>query len=457
MLLKNILIVDDEPIILDFLTEALKRKKFTLFRATDGAEALKIIKNNQIDLVITDLKMPKKNGFEVLDFAKRKNKNTIVIIMTAYGTIENAVESIKMGAFNYLIKPFSVDSLYALIDKTKEHFSLVQENIFLKKEILKNSSKYCHIIADSDEMKNILKNLERIAKTSASVFIFGESGTGKEVIAQRIHYLSKRKNNPFIKVNCAAIPDTLIESEFFGHEKGSFTGASFQKKGRFELANTGSLLLDEISEIPIFLQSKLLRAIQEMEFERVGGEKSIKVDIRFIATSNKNMKQAIENSTFRKDLFYRLNVVPIYLPPLRERKKDILALTNYFITRFCIQNQKKEKKITTKAVEKLINYSWPGNVRELANTIERTVVLDFDNTIDENHLFFDNFEKFAKTNNNNISIKIGTTCMDAEKELLVSTLKAQSNNKTKTAKILGISLKTLRNKIKSYSKTFKNS
>jgi two-component system response regulator AtoC len=290
-------------------------------------------------------------------------------------------------------------------------------------------------------MKKILKDLEKIAKSCASVFISGESGTGKEVIANAIHELSNRSKKPFIKVNCAAISDTLIESEFFGHEKGSFTGADQKRIGRLELANSGTLLLDEVTEIPINLQPKFLRAIQEQEFERVGSEKSIKVDVRFISTSNRNIKEAIEKNIFREDLFFRLNVMPIHLPPLRKRKEDIIALAHYFLDHFCKKNRKEKKNFSKEAIQKLINYPWPGNIRELSNIIERVVVLDFKGIIEKDDLLLENLKK----EENVISLK------KMEKKHILKILKEQNHNKTKTAKALEISLKTLRNKLKIYN------
>lgn len=294
-------------------------------------------------------------------------------------------------------------------------------------------------------MKKILHDLEKISKSNASVFITGESGTGKEVIGSAIHQLSHRVGNPFIKVNCAAIPETLIESEFFGHERGAFTGALQRKTGRFELADRGTLLLDEVTEIPLVLQAKLLRAIQEQEFERVGGMRPLKVNIRFLATSNRNMQEAIENKIFREDLFYRLNVVPIHIPPLRERVEDILPLAEYFLQRYCSENRKSPKHFTPEAIQKLQSYSWPGNVRELGNIIERTVVLDFDSAIDANHLYIETRPQVEKT-----SFPVGISLHEMEKRLILETLEVHHRNRSKTAAILGISVRTLRNKLHEY-------
>ncbi len=300
-------------------------------------------------------------------------------------------------------------------------------------------------IAESPQMKKIVQDLGKIAKSNASVFITGESGTGKEVVGSAIHQLSGRANCPFIKVNCAAIPETLIESEFFGHERGAFTGAMQRKIGRFELADKGTLMLDEVTEIPLVLQAKLLRAIQEQEFERVGGVRPLKVNIRFLATSNRNMQDAIESKVFREDLFYRLNVVPIHIPPLRERIEDILPLAHHFLQRYCTENRLPLKTFTPEAIQKLQSYSWPGNVRELGNIIERTVVLDFDPEIDAEHLYIEARASIEKN-----SFPVGISLHEMEKRLILETLEVHHRNRSKTAAILGISVRTLRNKLHEY-------
>src|ERR1700722_2220288 len=375
MRIEKILIVDDEELMCQFLALALRQKQYMVDVAKNGKEALAYLKKNHYDLLISDMKMPDFSGIEILRKAKEMHPQTLVILMTAYGTIENAVEAMRLGAFNYLLKPFTPDAIEILIEKASEHVSLVQENIYLREEI---SSKRLptKLIAESPLMKKILNEAIQIAKSQASVLIHGESGTGKEVIAAAIHKHSMRANHPYIRVNCAAIPDTLIESEFFGHEKGAFTGANNKRAGRFELADKGTLLLDEVTEIPIGLQPKLLRVIQEQEFERVVGSKPLSVDVRLISTSNRNLKEAIQQKILREDLYYRLNVVPIHLSPLRERKEDILPLAYFFLEKFCAENRKENKMIANSAEKKLTSHSWPGNIRELANAIERAVVLD---------------------------------------------------------------------------------
>lgn len=439
-MIEKILVVDDEPLMLRFMADVLKRQGKEVVIAVDGAEAIQILEREPIDLVVTDMKMPLKNGLDVLKVAKSISPSPLVILVTAHGTIESAVEAMKLGAFHYLIKPFSPDALESVLEKGEEHLRLIKENKFYRED-----TKYPLLVAESPPMKRILQDLEKIAKAHASVFITGESGTGKEVIAGAIHELSSRAQYPFIKVNCAAIPETLLESEFFGHERGSFTGAHMKKIGRFELADKGTLLLDEVTEIPLVLQPKLLRAIQEQEFERVGGTRPIKVHLRFLATSNRNMQEAIETKVFREDLFYRLNVVPLQIPPLRERREDILPLANHFLEKFCKENHKPPKKFTELAVKKLLDYPWPGNVRELANIIERTVVLDFDPMIDLGHLYLDS-SVFSPPK----ELKKGMTLHEMEKRLILETLETNHENRTKTAALLGISVRTLRNKLHEY-------
>ncbi|MBS0626122.1 MAG: sigma-54-dependent Fis family transcriptional regulator [Verrucomicrobia bacterium] len=437
MALEKILVVDDEKLIRQFTAETLKRLGKEVSIAENGEVAIQKMEAESFDLIISDVKMPIKDGIEVLKKAKALHPNALVILATAFGSVESAVEAMRLGAFHYLIKPFSPEALEAIIEKAEEHTRLLKENRFYREE-----KKNFHLIAQSPAMKKILSDLEKIAKSQASVFITGESGTGKEVIAGAIHELSLRSAYPFIKVNCAAIPETLVESEFFGHERGSFTGAHVRKTGRFELADKGTLLLDEVTEIPLTLQPKLLRAIQEQEFERVGGTKPIRVQLRFIATSNRNMQEAIETKIFREDLFYRLNVIPIHIPPLRQRPEDILPLARSFLDRFCAENHKPKKELSERAQQKMLQYPWPGNVRELANIIERTVVLDFDPLIDAEHLYITPVSPKPQ--------KSFVTLHEMEKQLILETLEAQCRNRTKTAALLGISVRTLRNKLHEY-------
>lgn len=446
-MIEKVLLIDDEPIMLRLIAEILQRKGKEISFAENGILAIEKLKTESFDLIITDMCMPGKTGLDVMTAAKELQPQCPVIIATAHGSVESAVDAVKLGAFHYLLKPFSLEVFESAIEKAEEHVKLLKENRFLRDENAK--TKCPHFIAESPQMKKILSDLEKIAKSNASVFITGESGTGKEVIGSIIHQFSNRNHAPFIKVNCAAIPETLIESEFFGHEKGSFTGAMQRKTGRFELADKGTLLLDEVTEIPLVLQAKLLRAIQEQEFERVGGIRPIKVNIRFLATSNRDIQEAIEVKTFREDLFYRLNVVPIHIPPLRDRPEDILPLAHDFLFHFCKENHKPMKQFTSQAIQKLLTYSWPGNVRELRNIIERTVVLDFDPKIDGEHLYLDT-PASAKILPEKGALPTGISLHELEKRFILETLDAYHHNKSKTAAALKISVRTLRNKLHEY-------
>lgn len=452
MTIEKILIVDDEILVRNFLAETLRRKGFDVATAENGTKAVNQLKETTFDLVITDMKMPDLTGIDVLKKVKELSPATVVVIITAFGSIENAVEAMRLGAFNYLIKPFSPDSIEAVIEKAKEHSALVEENHYLRQQLSTGNGRPGQkVICESPAMKKILSQVAQVATSNASVFIHGESGTGKEVIAQAIHAGSLRANRPFIKVNCAAVPETLIESEFFGHEKGAFTGANTRRLGRFELANGGTLLLDEITETPQGLQAKLLRVTQEQEFERVGGSKPVKVDVRLISTSNRDMKEAIAEKLIREDLYYRLDVVPIYLPALRDRKEDIVPLAEYFLEKSAADNHREIKKLSTEAKKKLLAYNWPGNVRELSNVIERAVVMDNAPQVDPDHLFIEASAPPEKPAKKIAAKPAGTsTLQEIEKLHIMETLLAHGNNKTKTAEALGISPGTLRTKIQEY-------
>lgn len=449
MSIEKVLVVDDEEILRNFIAETLSRLHLDVYKAENGLKALNILKENSFDLIITDLKMPGMTGLELLKEIKKISPNTFVVIVTAFGSVENAVEAMRLGAFNYIIKPFSAETIETVIEKIKEHQILLEENNYFRRQYSReNQNGDRTFIAESQVMKQILEDIKKIAKSNANVMIMGESGTGKEVIASEIHYQSLRASRPFIKVNCAAIPETLIESEFFGHERGAFTGAHAKKLGRFELANQGTLLLDEITEVPILLQSKLLRAIQEQEFERVGGTKPIKVDVRIISTTNRNVSEAIKDKILREDLFYRLNVVPIHIPPLKERKEDIMPLATHFIQKFSAESHLAAKKFSEEAKKKLLEYNWPGNVRELANIIERAVVMEQSDVIQPESIYL-GFPSYATGgmygSNETITLK------ELEKKLIIETLEKQNFNRTKTAELLDISVRTLRNKLKEYN------
>lgn len=423
--IEKVLVQDGDGLIHGFL------ERFDTTTAKNSQSAIELLRTTRFDAVVCD-------EIDVLKAAKCLYPQAIVIMTTHFPSVEKAVEAMRLGAFDFLIKPIFPHILESVLEKGEES---------LKKEIFVQSrGKTEQIMAESPVMKQILSDIVKISQSNAAVFISGESGTGKEVIAHAIHFHSPRASQPFIKVNCAAIPESLIESEFFGHEKGSFTGAIEKRLGRFELADKGTLLLDEVSEIPLSLQAKLLRVVQEQEFERVGGTKPIKVNVRLISTSNRNMKETVEQKLFREDLYYRLNVVPIHLPPLRERKEDIFSLAEHFLERLCLENQKKQKKFSPAARNKLLDYHWPGNIRELVNIIERTVVMDAGELIEADHLRLEIAASIPQSS----SMPVGMTLAELEKKMILETLVAHQQNRTKAAKALGISIRTLRNKLHQY-------
>ncbi|MCP4728238.1 MAG: sigma-54-dependent Fis family transcriptional regulator [bacterium] len=443
----RILIVDDESLMRDFLTETLNRMDFDVNSAINGKAGIEEISKNEYDLVITDIRMPEVGGMDVLKHVKEKSPNTDVVMMTAYGTIENAVDAMKDGAFDYITKPFSADAIEMVVEKLFKYKNLEQENKRLKKEI-KSTYGFDNIIGKSSPMKSIFETLEAIAGSNATVFIQGASGTGKELVAKAIHYNSPRINGPFIKTNCAALPEGLMESELFGHEKGAFTGAIKTRKGRFEAADGGTLLLDEISEMKPALQAKLLRVLQEREFERVGDITTRSIDVRIIATTNKDIKEEIKNGTFRDDLYYRLNVIPVMLPSLVQKKKDIPLLVDHFIAKYNNEHVKEITGINDDALDLLMRLDWPGNVRELENRMERAVIMCKGDKLEPRHFLFE--ESDFDSSNIIHSDDTEMTLYEMEKQLIFKTLKANNNNRTKSSEILGISVRTLRNKLNEY-------
>jgi DNA-binding NtrC family response regulator len=446
MLEKKVLVVDDESLMRDFLKEALGRSDYSVDSASTGEEALEKIKDKDYDIILSDIRMPNMSGMELLKATKEYLPDAKVVMMTAYGTVENAVEAMKLGAFDYVMKPFSADEIELVLRRAFEHKRLILENRLLRSE-LAGKYRFENIVGKSPQMQKIFELVEVVADTKATVLITGESGTGKELIATAIHYNSSRKDGPFIRINCAAFPEGLVESELFGHEKGAFTGAIRKSRGRFELADGGTLLLDEVSEISPALQAKLLRVLQEREFERVGSGETIQVDVRIISTSNKNLKEQIEKGKFREDLFYRLNVIPMHIAPLRERKEDIPALAEHFLNKYNLENKRSIEGISQKVYDLFMEYPWPGNVRELENFIERAVV-----TSKGRILIPSDFPKelaFGKTLTPE-AIEVGCSIYEAEKRLILKTIESQGGNRTKAAEILGISTRTLRNKLQEY-------
>ncbi len=443
----SILIVDDEKIIRKTLSFWLKMEGYHTETATSAEEALEKCETRKFNIAIIDLKLPKMDGIWLLEkFNKRKSKIPVIMV-TDHPSIETAVQSIKKGACDYLAKPLNLEELALIIEKIIERQTLIDENILLRKQL---NDKYGlkNIIGKSLAMKRILELVENVADIDSTILIHGESGTGKEIIAKAIHQSGLRKDGPFITVNCAAIPENLLESELFGHEKGAFTGAVNSKKGRFELANEGTLYLDEIAEMNLNTQVDLLRVLQEREFRRVGGSKLLKLDVRVIASSNRDIEKEIECGNFRQDLYYRLNVIPIDLPPLRERKEDIPRLVHYFINKYKKKTKREIKGVTKETSTLLINYYWPGNVRELENTIERGIVLGSGDFINTDNLPL-RIREFAKERTE-ICYPLNKSLDDIEKEYIKNVLLGTKWNITQSAGLLKINRMTLYNKIKKY-------
>ena len=447
----NILVVDDEPIICDMLCQVLKRKNYRIDVAQDGKSAIESLNKKQYDLVVTDVYLPDLNGIEILKAAKRIDPETGVIVITAHSSVESAVEAMKVGAYDYLTKDFSLDEIEVTVAKFFKYQELVKENKLLRYEL---GTRYGirNIIGNSPEIQRVFETVEMVAPANATVLIEGASGTGKELIAKAIHQCSQRHDKPFIKLNCAAIPEGLMESELFGHEKGAFTGAVRSTKGRFELADGGTLLLDEVSEIKPSLQSKLLRVLQEKEFEKVGNPETVEIDVRIIATTNRDLRTEVAAGTFREDLFYRLNVVPIQLPTLKQRIEDMPLLIDHFIEKYSKENNRSINGIDEEALTQMMNYDWPGNVRELENTIERAIILCRTERLQAKNLFFGSERDAVMPDGNSSSLPSSLTLRQMGKKLILKTLEEQNGNRTWAAEKLGISIRTLRNKLHEYRK-----
>lgn len=439
---EKILIIDDEPDTILILQDRLEMDGYQVITATDGCDALELIDQDLPDLVLLDIQMPRLDGIKTLTHIHEKYPGILVVMLTAHGTIQRAVEATKQGAYDFLEKPFQPEHITQKVDQALEHQRTIAQST--RDELLHN---YEEIVGESPAILEVLKIVEKIADTDSTVLVQGESGTGKELVARALHQNSSRREKEMVVVNCAAIPDHLLESELFGHERGAFTGATYQKIGKFERAHGSTLFLDEIADMSIELQSKLLRTLQEGEIERLGGTKVIRVDVRIIAATNQDLRQAIETGTFRQDLYYRLNMIPIHLPPLRVRQEDILILAEYFLQKHSKAHNQPARLISQRARELFMQYHWPGNVRELEYSILRAVLFAEGDVILPKHLP----EEIQSTHQRETeNVPVGLTMKEMEKELILKTLERMEGNRTRTAEILGISLRSLQYKLKDY-------
>ena len=439
---EKILIVDDEPDTILILQDRLEMDGYKVVTATDGCNALELIDQDLPDLVLLDIQMPRLDGIETLTHLHEKYPGILVLMLTAHGTIQRAVEATKQGAYDFLEKPFQPEHITQKVDQALEHQRTIEQST--RDALLHN---YEEIVGESPPILEVLRIIEKIADTDSTVLVQGESGTGKELVARALHQNSSRREEEMVVVNCAAIPDHLLESELFGHERGAFTGAIYQKIGKFERAHGSALFLDEIGDMSIELQSKLLRTLQEGEIERLGGTKVIRVDVRIIAATNQDLRGAIEVGTFRQDLYYRLNMIPIHLPPLRARQQDILTLAEYFLQKHSKAHNQPARLISQKVRELFMQYDWPGNVRELEYSILRAVLFAEGDVILPKHLP----EEIQSTRQREAeNVSVGLTMKEMEKELILKTLERMEGNRTRTAEILGISLRSLQYKLKDY-------
>jgi two-component system response regulator AtoC len=449
----KILVVDDEHLIRWSLEQNLKKQGYEVFTAGSGEEALKVVREETPDLMLLDIQLPGISGLEVLEKVKETEEEIIVIMVTALGVLETAVKAMRMGAYDYINKPFNLDELGIVIRKALETSELKKEVAHLRSEQSRHYG-ISNLVGNSRHMKNVLAMVEKIAKSDAStVLIQGESGTGKELIAKAIHYESARADKPFMAINCAAVPETLLESELLGHEKGAFTDAKSQKKGLFELADGGTIFLDEIGDMDPGMQAKLLRVLEERTFRRVGGTRDIQVDVRIVSATNKDLLKAIEEKAFRNDLYYRIQVIPIFLPPLRERKEDIPSLTEHFIAYFNREFGKNVKGISKMAEKFLTEYSWPGNIRELKNIIERAIILENEETLLLEHLPQEIVAKASGAGSGPFNLRLppeGIDIEDVERELIRQALEVSEGNQSKAAKKLNLGIDAFRYRMKKF-------
>ena len=454
---KHILVVDDDAYVREPTEEILRRKGYEVDTATDGKSALSKLDEADYDLILSDIKMPGMDGMALLEAARAKFPDTHIIMMTAFGSVDNAVEAMRKGAYDYIQKG-SADpaEIELVVERALKYQDAKRENKRLRSE-LQDKYSFSNMIGKAHNMEQVFDLIDTVADSRATVLVTGESGTGKELVARALHYNSSRRTAPFIRLNCAALPKDLMESELFGHEKGAFTGAIKQTRGRFEMADGGTLLLDEISEIDPALQAKLLRVLQEREFERIGSTQTIKVDVRIVATTNRDLQKEVAAGNFREDLYYRLNVIEMGLPPLRERKEDIPALVQNFVAKFNEENGKSISGLADETLDALLQYDWPGNIRELENYTERAVVVSQSEILTPGD--YPQRLVSGPQGNNDGGIHVGMTVHEMERRLIMKTLESCKGNRTEAAGLLGISTRTLRNKLHEYGemKAFKES
>ena len=448
---RRILIVDDEPVVADTLSEMLEAWGYETSVASDGRIALGAIEEFRPLVVVSDVYMPNLDGFGLLRQMRELHPETAVILPTGQGTVEMALRAIQdEGAFHYFEKPIDFSKLRLVVERAVEYAEARRENVALRRQ-LRDRGAFGELVGASEPMRQIYALIEQVAPSSASVLLTGESGTGKELVARTIHNLSPRKNTSFVAINCSAIPETLMESELFGHERGAFTGAAARRLGCFELANGGTLLLDEISEMPVSLQAKLLRVLEDRRIRRLGGTHEIPVDVRVLAATNRDPADAVRRGTFREDLLYRLNVITIELPPLRRRKEDIPLLAQHLVTSLAERHERPARFLSQAAIDALQSHSWPGNVRELRNVIERAVIICSGDAIERHHLAPYPLEQRARVRSEDtITLPVGTPIEEVERQMILRTLQKTDNNKTRAAELLQISLKTLHNKLRHY-------
>ena len=447
----RILLVDDDKNTANGLRKILLQDGYDTSCTYTGKEALNLIETEHFDIVITDMKLPDISGFSIIEKVKKKNVDIAVVMITAFSSIQTAIDAMKKGADDYLTKPVNIEELELILKKIWERRLLILQNKELKQK-LNDKYNFSGIIGNTPEIQLIFKTITEIAPTAATVLIYGDTGTGKELIANAIHYNSDRKDKPFITLHCASLSEGVLESELFGHEKGAFTGAISQRRGRFELANGGSLFLDEVGEMNSHVQIKLLRVLETGKFERVGGEKTFESDVRIIAATNKDLEKEIKEGRFREDLYYRLNVINLKLPSLIERKEDIGLLIDNFLIKYSKKNRKNIKGLTPQSAKLLNNYDWPGNVRELENAIERAVVMARNEYVEPNDLPSNINVNTKKSRKETFRIPSGATMKEIEKKVIIETLQTTNGSKSKAAKILGISTRKIEYKIKEWSK-----